>query len=316
MIDSILVNKDALMAIQIEREDIVEDLSFLEHKDFAVLEDLSCLLSPLYELTNAFNGTSYSTISILYQAIFSLVNNELIQMRFSNEHISRIKNELIYLLNMRFRYVFTKPIFLAAAYLNNNFKKFEFILDEALRKDKFSQAKRFLIEFWKTHEQQESANQLLQDQANASQALLCNATSPSSQIETEPSSSSQSVHNGRISKRHKQSFFIKIVDKSIFSSSKPSKLECEFKQYESLMSIDDSSDYSRDKFFIFHKKHASGFPILSHIARILLAVPATSVPCECLFSIAGIVQTELRNRINPLSLESYCMLKHNSKYFP
>ena len=37
-------------------------------------------------------------------------------------------------------------------------------------------------------------------------------------------------------------------------------------------------------------------------------MPATSVPAERLFSKAGIIQTDLRNRIKPSLLEYYCFL--------
>ena len=65
----------------------------------------------------------------------------------------------------------------------------------------------------------------------------------------------------------------------------------------------------------FYKAHKATFPILTTIVRQLFCVPATSVPVEALFSKAGMIQTDIRNRLNPLRLEYYCFLNHNKNIF-
>lgn len=47
------------------------------------------------------------------------------------------------------------------------------------------------------------------------------------------------------------------------------------------------------------QKNAMRFPILARIARDYLAIQASSVPCERLFSMAGIADTSRRNRMKP-----------------
>ena len=42
------------------------------------------------------------------------------------------------------------------------------------------------------------------------------------------------------------------------------------------------------------------------------SIPASSVPSECLFSSTGLIQTEIRNRLSPETLESITFLKENS----
>ena len=45
------------------------------------------------------------------------------------------------------------------------------------------------------------------------------------------------------------------------------------------------------------------------LAKHLLAIAGTSVPSECLFSHAGLINTYLRNRLSPNTLETLTFLK-------
>lgn len=57
------------------------------------------------------------------------------------------------------------------------------------------------------------------------------------------------------------------------------------------------------------KTNESRFPILSLVAKKYLATPATSVPCERLFSIAGEVITKKRAKLGVGHAEMYVFLK-------
>jgi hypothetical protein len=56
-------------------------------------------------------------------------------------------------------------------------------------------------------------------------------------------------------------------------------------------------------------------PNLAVQARIYLAIPASSVPSERLFSSAGNVFTKKRNRLSKNSIHNILFLKENSKLF-
>lgn len=77
----------------------------------------------------------------------------------------------------------------------------------------------------------------------------------------------------------------------------------------SLSSVESTGD-STDP-LLFYKLNNTKYPILSSVAKRLLCVPSTSVPAESLFSKAGRIQTNLRNRIKPQLLEYFCFLNHN-----
>ena len=61
----------------------------------------------------------------------------------------------------------------------------------------------------------------------------------------------------------------------------------------------------------FYQKHSKNFPLTSRLARIILEMPVTSLPAECLFSQVGLTQTDLRNRLSPDLLESLTLIKNN-----
>ena len=62
------------------------------------------------------------------------------------------------------------------------------------------------------------------------------------------------------------------------------------------------------------KLHSASFPNLSRMARDLLAIPATSVPCERTNSIAREMLPYNRNRLKPEKIEATLILKSFLKY--
>lgn len=59
------------------------------------------------------------------------------------------------------------------------------------------------------------------------------------------------------------------------------------------------------------KEHSEVFPTLYPLAMKHLSVLATSLPSERLFSVAGEVMSERRNRISHENLEILCFLHSN-----
>ena len=73
--------------------------------------------------------------------------------------------------------------------------------------------------------------------------------------------------------------------------------------------LDDKDFDSKYHALLFFKYSSNKFPTLSKIARVLLCVPATSVPSESLLSISGIIKNDQRNRLKPDILEMLNIIK-------
>jgi zinc finger BED domain-containing protein 1 (E3 SUMO-protein ligase ZBED1) len=75
--------------------------------------------------------------------------------------------------------------------------------------------------------------------------------------------------------------------------------------------MEEAGPTSMDPIVYWRKMH-SVYPHLAELARKYLAVPATSVPCERLFSVAGNTITEKRNRLS-LETAAHLIFMHENK---
>ena len=113
------------------------------------------------------------------------------------------------------------------------------------------------------------------------------------------------------------SFMDKLVDISGVASNNltpNSHLEVEIENYVNLnvtVSTQDRELAKSQGALYFYKLYERSFPILTSVAKSILAITATSVPSECLFSKAGLIETDLRNRLNPSRLEQLTFIKAN-----
>ena len=62
---------------------------------------------------------------------------------------------------------------------------------------------------------------------------------------------------------------------------------------------------------LWWKQREAQYPVMARLARRYLAIPATSVPSESLFSTAGRLVSKLRARLGDRALEGCLIIAHN-----
>lgn len=62
---------------------------------------------------------------------------------------------------------------------------------------------------------------------------------------------------------------------------------------------------------LFWKAHETQWPLISHLAKIMLGVPASSGKCENIFSLAGHIFNPKRRRLTKKTFEQLVFLKLN-----
>jgi hypothetical protein len=279
MIASILDNKQVLQDMlednQPENELIRPNM--LTGKEFDIIRDLFALLAPVREITAFLSEKKIVSCSIVYPAIFSLINYHLDMPELTTPLVSSLRKELKRSLNKQFSYLFDGShgsFFRKAAFLDFNYKKFEFVKDEALRAKLLEEVKKEIIDYY-------------------------------SRSDMEPSADSETIS---VKSEHRKNmvYLDMIVDKTTPITPRIGKLK---EELSSFISFDISLFWSNSALdskydsFIFYRKHASQFPMLASLAKNYLAVPATSVPAEVLFSRKGIALEEIRNRLHPSDLD-------------
>jgi hypothetical protein len=138
MCDSICNNEDALTTLaKIKADQKKKVLSdYLPNEDeFGILNEFCDLLEPLKEIKIILSAQKYSTISFLFPLIYTLIEETLDKIEFEYKVTENLRYLLEESLTARFNYVLYdyRAVFLAASFLDINFRKFEFINDEETR---------------------------------------------------------------------------------------------------------------------------------------------------------------------------------------
>ena len=97
--------------------------------EFTLITEYCNLLAPIYELTTILSGSHYATISIIYPAIYSFVNEIIPGIECETQICLRFQDVLLISLNRRFKYIYDSDLFLAATLLNHSYRRFHFVKD-------------------------------------------------------------------------------------------------------------------------------------------------------------------------------------------
>ena len=333
MLESICLNEKALRRLANEPENKkIADYCPTE-AEVASIVDVCNILQPLKELTDLFSGSKYPTITVLYPTIYNLVNHELDEVEITDSSLALLRDDLIYSLSGRFNYVLTDDFFLAATMLDFRFRNFEFIHDEAVRVEKIAKAKSKLIELSQLFKNQQSevetSNRSTVDSSLVSPIPSTNSISSSSNTNSVSSKTNSVGSNAKTSnsnnasstpfsssnKRKRTSCIEKLADKSIITiSTDVAPIEEEIENYlKHKIQVDANNQqevYELGALY-FYKYYHHNYSILTELALSILCITGTSVPSEELFSRAGNVEDDLRNRLNPFMLEKIMLFKEN-----
>ncbi|CAF1070595.1 unnamed protein product [Brachionus calyciflorus] len=302
MLNSILVNKNALISISVDREFESVKANMLSEYEFCFLDEFCTLLQPLKDLTEFFSGSKYVTCSILHPAIFTLVNYDLLAMDLRYINVISIRDEMINSLKKRFNYVLNdqhNDIFKVSTFLDLNYKKFSYIKNEEVRLASIERGKRLVIKI---------ATDFLKDKIQ-SKTNFCPLTSL-----TNPSN----VRANRPQKEKNNSDFLNKLQDPVNDDDLPVneltiELEQELKTYLTMNVSLPNKEHNKYNSLNFFNSYAGTLPNFLNVAKLVFSVPATSVPAESLFSSAGLVQDDLRNKLHPASLDMINFIKNNRK---
>lgn len=339
MLDSVLKNKDAIKLLALEPENKAIKDSVPTDVEFDMLNELCDLLFPLKNLTVMLSGQKYCTISFLFPTIYKLINYDLNEINLSYIQCIALRDELLERLNGRFAYVFNNDLFIACTFMDFRMKNFEFVNNLEERKELLQKAKTKVIEFYTKLQHlnfSQSPNGLSTEPVHLSSTPVSSISTSSQNTNSLPRSSDSSQDSFRelsditnkstpkttnqTSRRKisRQAFQINFLDKNVRfikgTNDNFSSLNDEIQNYvEMAISIpaEDKNIVEELGPFYFFETHRKRFTILSKISRSLLSICATSVPSESLFSQAGLIQTDIRNRLNPKNLENLTILKEN-----
>ena len=91
-------------------------------------------------------------------------------------------------------------------------------------------------------------------------------------------------------------------------------IKAEIRLYKKLTML--KADKDKCNVLEWWKKNRAKFPYLFQAAQACLHIPATSVPAERIFSLAGYVVRSRRSKILPINVNKSIFLKKNAKHVP
>lgn len=151
MIESIILNEVVLKSMCLENENEIIVPNVPSEEEFKFLFEFYKLLKPMKELTVFLSGSKYVTTSILHPSIFNLINVTLDKFNFSNQNVSKIKDELKENLKKWFFYILNDSIndfFIMSTFLDYNYKRFEYVNNTSLEANLVRRAKATILGYY------------------------------------------------------------------------------------------------------------------------------------------------------------------------
>ncbi|XP_076626932.1 uncharacterized protein LOC143344609 [Colletes latitarsis] len=257
-------------------EEYMPDNLSIEEWNF--MEALTMILEPLKEATEDTSGDSYPTISHYFPMYFALMHI-LEEESAENALITNISNSVRNALKERF-----EPI------IQSNWIYYHSMLLDSRFKD---------------HLLQSTEKHIIHEQFNKRISTIYNETNDNNKEQDNiPSTSKSCAKNSKLSH-----FF----DKTLGNTEEGPETFTTRKNREIQTYLAENVVPRKTNIIDWWKSNQTRFPILSRAAKDCLAVPATQVKSECLFSTAGNVVLQTRARLLPVNVRGLCFLHENIK---
>lgn len=254
----------------------------LNAEDWLIIEDCVALLQPMEKVTSVLSGESYPTLSCIIPIVRGLQNS--VHNKSPNTEAGRhVQRSLLEVIDRRLSVYESNRTAAKATLLDPRFKKKGFGVESNAEN-----AVKFVLE--------ELAQYLAQHRPVQEENRLLT-------VSTVQTSTDDEIWD----------FFDKKLSETVTQQTPISSASLVLKQYLDLPYLDRKQNPLQ---FWEQRKHI--FPTLYRIAFKYLCIPASSVPSERLFSKAGLVTNQRRNRLKPkkldqiLFLNSYCSEKGKS----
>lgn len=250
----------------------------LRDDEWYLAQELTKILEPLAQATELWCGEKYVSISITYPVLSGLIK-KLVRSADDLPALSTFKDSVRGDLNRRFGFNspgLDKKVPVLASALDPRFKSLSFLSQDGVKEATYKEIER-LAKKYENIEPVEGPPQPAADQVQPTMSVLENLLGPSYQPEEVHQEGENAVHQ-------------------------------EILRYRELRQQAPSADP-----LMWWKLQQNEFPRLATLARIILAVPATSAPSERLFSAAGELLSKKRLRLEPEFADKLLFLHENKK---
>uniref|UniRef100_A0A6P7H2S3 Zinc finger BED domain-containing protein 1-like n=1 Tax=Diabrotica virgifera virgifera TaxID=50390 RepID=A0A6P7H2S3_DIAVI len=263
----------------------------LDASEWIYLQECVEILEPLHTMTEEMSGQKYPTLSMVIPLLRS-VQHALKSVKTNTDVSLLLKNQLIEVISRRFSGWEENKIVAKSTFLDPRFMKTSFGLP--VNADK---AEKYVTE------ELESMKKKLQNNNTA--------TGGSSNATASSTPSAESALSKKDLARQKLWKWVddKVEEKrKTINSSVQASSSIVVRHYLELPPPD------RWKSPLpFCEEHKAVLPDLYKLQKKYLCLPATSVPSERLFSIAGLATNDRRNRLDPKNLNNILLLHSNMK---
>ena len=230
------------------------------------------------------SGSRYPTFSLLAPLLYKLLGVTLKIKENDSEVLKNIKSSIASDLN-RYNSHSIRKCLRIATFLDPRFKDLSPFIPEEQHECVYENTKTELLSIVRAYEDDDDEVELVDDQLEEG-----NEPEPPKKKKSKLSDFFADVYEDRSRKRY----------------TKIERIVAEVKRYKSEESIDID-----DKPLEWWKMRGCQYPLMSTLAKQYFCIPATSVCSEEIFSVAGNILNEKRNRLLPENVDKLVFLHEN-----